>query len=79
MRRKQQSADETLTQERARLDALIQQEYEARTDELRRTNASLQREIAGYAQLSQQAMKSTRMIADNVSQWKRAADGLRNS
>jgi len=24
-------------------------------------------------------MKSTRMIADNVSQWKRAADGLRNS
>src|SRR6266849_5337008 len=31
------------------------------------------------AQLSQQAMKSTRMLADNVSQWKRAADGLRNS
>jgi len=24
-------------------------------------------------------MKSTRMIADNVAQWKRAADGLRNS
>jgi len=24
-------------------------------------------------------MKSTRMIADNVWQWKRAADGLRNS
>jgi hypothetical protein len=24
-------------------------------------------------------MKSTRMIADNVTQWKRAADGLRNS
>jgi hypothetical protein len=23
-------------------------------------------------------MKSTRMIADNVTQWKRAADGLRN-
>ncbi len=39
----------------------------------------VQREISGYAQLSQQAMKSTRMIADNVSQWKRAADGLRNS
>ena len=38
-----------------------------------------QREISGYAQLSQAAMKSTRMIADNVTQWKRAADGLRNS
>jgi len=24
-------------------------------------------------------MKSTRMISDNVTQWKRAADGLRNS
>jgi hypothetical protein len=23
-------------------------------------------------------MKSTRMIADNVAQWKRAADGIRN-
>jgi hypothetical protein len=23
-------------------------------------------------------MKSTRMIADNVSEWKRSADGLRN-
>src|SRR3982074_2633032 len=39
----------------------------------------VQREIAGYAQLSQAAMKSTRMIADNVAQWKRVADGLRNS
>jgi hypothetical protein len=38
----------------------------------------VQREISGYAQLSQAAMKSTRMIADNVQQWKRAADGLRN-
>jgi hypothetical protein len=24
-------------------------------------------------------MKSTRLIADNVTQWKRAADGLRHS
>ena len=38
----------------------------------------VQREISGYAQLSQAAMKSTRMIADNVSEWKRSADGLRN-
>ena len=39
----------------------------------------VQREISGYAQLSQAAMESTRMIADNVTQWKLAADGLRNS
>jgi len=39
----------------------------------------VQREISGYAHLSQAAMKSTRMIADNVQQWKRAADGLRNA
>ncbi len=38
----------------------------------------VQREIASYAQLSQAAMKSTRAIAENVTQWKRAADGLRN-
>jgi hypothetical protein len=39
----------------------------------------VQREISGYAQLSQAAMKSTRMISENVAQWKRAAEGLRNS
>ncbi|MFZ5731898.1 MAG: hypothetical protein ACOY4O_04120 [Pseudomonadota bacterium] len=39
----------------------------------------VQREISGYAQLSQAAMKSTRMIADNVSQWKRAAETMRDS
>lgn len=37
----------------------------------------VQREIAGYAQLSQAAMKSTRMIADNVAQWKRLAEPAR--
>ncbi len=39
----------------------------------------VQREISGYAQLSQAAMKSTRMVADSVAQWKGTADGLRNS
>ncbi len=39
----------------------------------------VQREIAGYAQLSQAAMKSTRMIAENVAQWKQAADAVRQS
>ena len=38
----------------------------------------VQREITGYGHLSQAAMKSTRMIADNLSEWKRAADDLRN-
>ena len=33
----------------------------------------VQREISGYAQLSQAAMKSARMIADNLAQWKRTA------
>jgi hypothetical protein len=39
----------------------------------------VQREISGYAQLSQSAMKSTRIIAENVAQWKRTAEGLRGS
>ena len=38
----------------------------------------VQREISGYAHLSQTTIKSTRMIADNVAQWKRAAEGQRN-
>ena len=54
-------------------------ELESLRDLLHAEGQRVQREISGYAQLSQQAMKSTRMIADNVSQWKRAAEGLRNS
>ena len=54
-------------------------ELESVRDLLHAEGQRVQREIAGYAQLSQAAMKSTRMIADNVTQWKRAADGLRNS
>jgi hypothetical protein len=54
-------------------------ELESLRDLLHAEGQRVQREISGYAQLSQAAMKSTRMIADNVSQWKRAADGLRNS
>jgi hypothetical protein len=54
-------------------------ELESLRDLLHAEGQRVQREISGYAQLSQAAMKSTRMIADNVEQWKRAADGLRNS
>jgi hypothetical protein len=54
-------------------------ELESLRDLLHAEGQRVQREISGYAQLSQAAMKSTRMIADNVAQWKGAADGLRNS
>jgi len=53
-------------------------ELEALRELLHAEGQRVQREISGYAHLSQAAMKSTRMIADNVQQWRRAADGLRN-
>lgn len=52
-------------------------ELEGLRDLLHNEGQRVQREIAGYAQLSQAAMKSTRLIADNVAQWKRATDGIR--
>jgi len=61
----------------AEIDNLIS-ELEGLRDLLHAEGQRVQREISGYAQLSQTAMKSTRMIADNVAQWKRAADGLRH-
>jgi len=54
-------------------------ELEAVRDILHAEGQRVQRELSGYAQLSHAAMKSTRMIADNVAQWKRAVDGLHNS
>jgi hypothetical protein len=54
-------------------------ELEALRDLLHAEGQRVQREISGYAHLSQAAMKSTRMIVDNVSQWKRTTDSLRNS
>jgi hypothetical protein len=62
----------------AEIETLIS-ELESLRDLLHAEGQRVQREISGYAQLSQAAMKSTRMIADNVTQWKRAAEGLRNS
>ena len=53
-------------------------ELEALRDLLHAEGQRVQREISGYAQLSQAAMKSTRMVSDSVSQWKRTAEGLRN-
>ena len=54
-------------------------ELEGLRDLLHAEGKRVQREISGYAQLSQAAMKSTRLIADNVEQWKGSAEGLRNS
>src|SRR5262249_748061 len=54
-------------------------ELEALREMLHAEGQRVQREISGYAQLSQAAMKSTRMVADSVQQWKRSADNLRNS
>ena len=53
-------------------------ELEALRELLHTEGQRVQREISGYAQPSQAAMKSTRMITDNVSQWKRSAENLRN-
>ena len=54
-------------------------ELEGLRDLLHAEGKRVQREISGYAQLSQAAMKSTRMIADNLEQWKGSVEGLRNS
>lgn len=62
----------------AEIENLIS-ELESLRDLLHAEGQRVQREISGYAQLSQAAMKSTRMISDNVQQWKRTAEGLRNS
>jgi len=61
----------------AEIEKLIS-ELESLRDLLHAEGQRVQREISGYAQLSQAAMKSTRLIADNVAQWKRAADNLRH-
>ena len=61
----------------AEIETLVS-ELEGLRDLLHAEGQRVQREISGYAQLSQAAMKSTRMISDNVAQWKRTVDGLRH-
>lgn len=61
----------------AEIEKLVS-ELESLRDLLHAEGQRVQREISGYAQLSQAAMKSTRMIADNVAQWKRTAETLRD-
>jgi hypothetical protein len=52
-------------------------ELESLRDLLHAEGQRVQREIAGYAHLSHAAMKSTRIIAENLAQWKSAAENLR--
>jgi hypothetical protein len=59
------------------IESLIS-ELEALRDLLHAEGQRVQREISGYAHLSQAAMKSTRMVSDNVQQWKRATEARRN-
>jgi hypothetical protein len=54
-------------------------ELESLRDLLHNEGQRVQREIAGYAHLSHAAMKSTRIIAENLAQWKSAAENLRQS
>ena len=54
-------------------------ELESLRDVLHTEGQRVQREIAGYAQLSEAALKSTRMISESVAQWKRASEGIRKS
>jgi hypothetical protein len=52
-------------------------ELQTLRDFLRSEGDRVQREIAGYVQLSDAAMKSTKIIADSVTQWKSAMDSAR--
>jgi hypothetical protein len=54
-------------------------ELERLRDMLHSEGQRVQREIAGYAQLSHAAMKSTRIIAENMTQWKTTNDQVRHS
>lgn len=58
------------------IDHLIQ-ELEALRDYLHSEGERVQREIAGYAQVSQAAMNSTKIIADSMAAWKKQVDATR--
>jgi hypothetical protein len=58
------------------IDALIA-ELQALRDILQSEGERVQREIAGYAQLSQSATASTRVISEGLTQWKSAFNASR--
>jgi hypothetical protein len=51
-------------------------ELERLRDFLRQESIRIQREIEGYARLSEEATKSTRIIAESVAQWKSALENI---
>jgi hypothetical protein len=55
----------------AEIESLIG-ELEQLRDFLRRDSIRIQREIEGYARLSEEATKSTKIIAESVAQWQDA-------
>ena len=58
------------------IDTLLR-ELESLRDLLQSEGERVQREVAGYAQLSQSAMNSTRVIADSMQNWRKQVDGTR--
>lgn len=57
------------------IDSLIG-ELERLRDFLRQESVRIQREIEGYARLSEEATKSTKIIAESVAQWKNALESI---
>jgi hypothetical protein len=53
-------------------------ELERLRDFLRQESVRIQREIEGYARLSEEATKSTKIIAESVAQWKSALEHFAN-
>jgi predicted RNase H-like nuclease len=51
-------------------------ELERLRDFVRQEGIRLQREIEGYARLSEEATKSTKIIAESVAQWKGALEHM---
>ena len=58
------------------IDQLLR-ELEGLRELLQAEGERVQREVAGYAQLSQAAMNSTRVIADSMQSWRKSVDGAR--
>jgi hypothetical protein len=60
------------------IDKLIA-ELESLRDFLQTEGQRVQREIAGYAQLSQSAMSSTKIMVESVAKWKAAIEQARTA
>jgi hypothetical protein len=60
------------------IDMLLR-ELEGLRDLLHSEGERVQREVAGYAQLSHTAMQSTRIIADSMHTWRKQVDAARSA